>query len=107
MKNVLILLLFVLAGCQDAWDSTTAGRRQQAMRSQRLVSEKFETLYAEAEKSGDTELCTKILIAYTEYLSRTQDGSDQQRLQHQQTMNQLRQMEHSASFDRMRKGGLP
>ncbi len=27
--------------------------------------------------------------------------------QHQETMNQLRQMEHKASFDRMMRGGLP
>ena len=31
----------------------------------------------------------------------------QQQQQHRQMMNQLRHMEHKASFDRMTRGGLP
>jgi len=38
---------------------------------------------------------------------RAMQQSDSQNTQHQQTMNQLRQMEQKASFDRMSRGGLP
>ena len=122
MKKAYFILsiLVLLVGCQDIWDSTTAGNRLQATRSQRLaderqmlVMEKFVAMYAEAEKKGDTELCLKILEAYVKYSSQVEPSSSsqeydsQQWLQHQQTMNQLRQMEHKASFDRMMRGGLP
>ena len=116
MKKYCVLIgLLLLAGCQNVWDATSAGRNQQAVRSQRLAMEKFVAMYAEAEKNGDTELCLKILEAYAKSLcqyqiqpsSSPQGYDSQQWLQHQQTMNQLRQMEHKASFDRMNRGGLP
>jgi hypothetical protein len=118
MKKMIIITVvgtLICTGCEGLWESSSWGLAQQRVRSQKLAQEKFIELYAQAEKEGNHELCLKILESYARSLpqyrsqpissSVIDNGEAWHR--HQQEMNQLRMMEHKASFERMRQGGLP
>lgn len=118
MKKLLLIAVVGMVfcvGCQDVWESTTAGQRQQAVRSQRLAQEKFLELYAAAEEEGNHELCLKILESYAQSLPQyrnlpiSSSVVDNGEAWHERQMRWHQDLirEHKASFDRMQRGGLP